>query len=147
MMLQDDLDQKILRLLQRNGKLTYEEIGEVVDRSPSTIRDRIKKMEDNRTILGYSAIINQEKVGITADAYVSADVAPDKSQSAVAALYSLENISEILRVTGERRIMFRARATNNQELVDIIDRKIRPLGFTNFEVTMVLEPVVRYPGL
>jgi DNA-binding Lrp family transcriptional regulator len=146
-MLQDDLDQKILRLLQRNGKLTYEEIGEVVDRSPSTIRDRIKKMEDNRTILGYSAIINQEKVGITADAYVSADVAPDKSQSAVAALYSLENISEILRVTGERRIMFRARATNNQELVDIIDRKIRPLGFTNFEVTMVLEPVVRYPGL
>lgn len=147
MMLQDDLDQKILRLLQRNGKLTYEEIGEVVDRSPSTIRDRIKKMEDNRTILGYSAIINQEKVGITADAYVSADVTPDKSQSAVAALYSLENISEILRVTGERRIMFRARATNNQELVDIIDRKIRPLGFTNFEVTMVLEPVVRYPGL
>ncbi len=65
----------------------------------------------------------------------------------MAALYSLENISEILRVTGERRIMFRARATNNQELVDIIDRKIRPLGFTNFEVTMVLEPVVRYPGL
>ena len=146
-MLQDDLDRRIIRLLQRNGKLTYEEIGEVVDRSPSTIRDRIKKLEDNRTILGYSAIIDHEKVGIMADAYISANIPPDKSQSAVAALYSLENISEILRVTGERRVMFRARAATNQELADMIDRKIRPLGFTNFEVTMVLEPVIRYPGL
>ena len=147
MMLQDDLDQRILRLLQHNGKLTYEEIGAMVDRSPSTIRDRIKKLEDNRTILGYSAIVDQAKVGIGADAYVEADIAPDKAQSAISALYSLENISEILRVTGERRIMFRARAATNQELVDIIDRKIRPLGFTNIEITMVLEPVIRYPGL
>jgi DNA-binding Lrp family transcriptional regulator len=147
MMLQDDLDHKILRLLQRNGKLTYEEIGEMVDRSPSTIRDRIKKLEDNRTILGYSAIIDQGKVGIGADAYISADIAPERTQEAVAALYSLENISEILRITGERRIMFRARASTNQELVDLVDRKIRPLGFDNIEITMVLEPVIRYPGL
>jgi len=147
MMLQDDLDQKILRLLQRNGKLTYEEIGAMVDRSPSTIRDRIKKLEDNKTILGYSAIVNQEKVGINSDAYLAGDIPPDKAQSAISSLYSLENVSEILRVTGERRIMFRVRAASNQELVEVIDKKIRPLGFTNLEVTMVLEPIVRYPGL
>jgi len=146
-MLQDDLDQKILRLLQRNGKLTYEEIGALVDRSPSTIRDRIKKLEENKTIMGYSAIVNQERVGINSDAYISADVPPDKSQTAIASLFSMENVSEILRVTGERRIMFRVRASNNSELIDIIDKKIRPLGFLNIEVTMVLEPVVRYPGL
>jgi Lrp/AsnC family transcriptional regulator, leucine-responsive regulatory protein len=146
-MLQDDLDQKILRLLQRNGKLTYEEIGAMVDRSPSTIRDRIKKLEENKTIMGYSAIVNQERVGINSDAYISADVPPDKSQTAIASLFSMENVSEILRVTGERRIMFRVRATNNTELIEIIDKKIRPLGFLNIEVTMILEPVVRYPGL
>jgi DNA-binding Lrp family transcriptional regulator len=146
-MLQDDLDQKILRLLQRNGKLTYEEIGAMVDRSPSTIRDRIKKLEENKTIMGYSAIVNQERVGINSDAYISADVPPDKSQTAITSLFSMENVSEILRVTGERRIMFRVRAANNAELIDVIDKKIRPLGFLNIEVTMVLEPVVRYPGL
>ncbi|MBI0584352.1 MAG: Lrp/AsnC family transcriptional regulator [Methanomassiliicoccus sp.] len=146
-MLQDDLDSRILRLLQRNGKLTYEEIGAMVDRSPSTIRDRIKKLEENKTIMGYSAIVNHERMGIGSDAYVSADIAPDKAQEAMASLFSLENVSEILRVTGERRIMFRVRASDNVELVDIIDRKIRPLGFHNLEVTMVLEPIVRYPGL
>ncbi len=134
-------------MLQRNGKLTYEEIGAVVDRSPSTIRDRIRKLEEEKTILGYSAIVNQERVGINSDAYVSADVAPDRTQSAMAALFSMENVSEILRVTGERRIMFRVRAASNGDMMEIIDRKIRPLGFQNIEVTMVLEHVVRYPGL
>lgn len=146
-MLQDDLDSRILRLLQRNGKLTYEEIGAMVDRSPSTIRDRIKKLEDSKTIMGYSAIVNQERVGINSDAYVAANVSPDRSQAAMASLFSMESVSEILRVTGERRIMFRVRATNNTELIEIIDKKIRPLGFLNIEVTMILEPVVRYPGL
>ena len=146
-MLQEDLDSRILRMLQRNGKLTYEEIGAVVDRSPSTIRDRIRKLEEEKKILGYSAIVNQEKMGINSDAYVSADVAPDRSQNAMAVLFSMDNVSEILRVTGERRIMFRIRAASNSELIDMIDRKIRPLGFQNIEVTMVLEHVVRYPGL
>ncbi len=146
-MLQEDLDSRILRMLQRNGKLTYEEIGAMVDRSPSTIRDRIRKLEEEKKILGYSAIVNQEKIGINADAYVSADVAPERSQNAMAVLFSMENVSEILRVTGERRIMFRIRAASNSELIDTIDRKIRPLGFENIEVTMVLEHVVRYPGL
>lgn len=147
MMLQDDLDTRILRLLQRNGKLTYEEIGAMVDRSPSTIRDRIKKLEENKTIMGYSAIVNHERMGISSDAYIAADIPPEKTQTAIASLFSMENVSEILRVTGERRIMFRLRAANNSEMIDIIDRKIRPLGFHNIEVTVVLEPIVRYPGL
>lgn len=146
-MLQDDLDAKILRLLQRNGKLTYEEIGAMVDRSPSTIRDRIKKLEENKTIMGYSAIVNHDRMGISSDAYIAADIPPDKTQTAIASLFSMENVSEILRVTGERRIMFRLRAASNSEMIDIIDRKIRPLGFHNIEVTVVLEPIVRYPGL
>ncbi len=146
-MLQDDLDSRILRLLQKNGKLTYEEIGKMVNRSPSTIRDRIKKLEDNKTILGYSAIVNQERMGIAADAYISANIAPEKVGTAMASLFSMDNVSEILRVTGDRRIMFRARADNNKEMCEFIDKHIKPLGFHQIEVTMVLDPIVRYPGL
>lgn len=78
--MQDDLDPKILRLLQKDGKLTYEQIGEKLNRSQSTIRDRIKKMEEDRTILGYSAIVDQERIGIGVDACVSADIDPSMLQ-------------------------------------------------------------------
>lgn len=142
-----DLDAEILRLLQKNGKLTYEELGTALGRSPSTVRDRIKKMEEDRTILGYSAIVDQAKLGVGAEAYISADIAPERSSEAMTALFSLENVSEIMHLTGERRILIRVKAKSNKDLTDILDRRIRPLGFENIEVTVVLEPIVRFPGL
>ncbi len=145
--MQDDLDPKILQLLQKDGKLTYEQIGEKLNRSQSTIRDRIKKMEEDRTILGYSAIVDQERIGIGVDAYVSADIDPSNSNNAMVALFTMENVSEILHLTGERRYLLRIKAANNKELTELIDRKIRPLGFNNLEITVVLNPIIRYPGL
>lgn len=145
--MQDDLDPKILQLLQKDGKLTYEQIGEKLNRSQSTVRDRIKKMEEDRTILGYSAIVDQERIGIGVDAYLSADIDPSKSNTAMVALYTMENVSEILHLTGERRFLLRIKAANNKELTDLIDRKIRPLGFTHLEIMVVLNPIIRYPGL
>jgi DNA-binding Lrp family transcriptional regulator len=145
--MQDDLDPKILQLLQKDGKLTYEQIGEKLNRSQSTIRDRIKKMEGDRTILGYSAIVDQERIGVGVDAYLSADLAPSKSNNAMVALFTMENVSEILHLTGERRFLLRIKASNNKELTELIDRKIRPLGFVNLEIMMVLNLIVRYPGL
>ena len=143
----DDLDRKILRMLQKDAKLTYEQIGAALERSTSTIRDRIKRMEEDRIILGYSAIVDATRLGIKADAFVSADVDQPQSERAVAELMTLKNVSEILHLTGERRVLIRVRAASNQELMEIIDRKIRPLGFSNIEITMVLDAVLRYPGI
>jgi Lrp/AsnC family transcriptional regulator for asnA, asnC and gidA/Lrp/AsnC family leucine-responsive transcriptional regulator len=41
----------------------------------------------------------------------------------------------------------RIRAGSNRELVEIIDKKIKPLGFTNLDISMVLGTVLRYPGV
>lgn len=145
--MRDDLDQRILQVLQKNGKLTYEEVGKLLGRSPSTVRDRIEKMEEDRTILGYSAIVDQERLGVYSDSYISADIDPGKTSSAISALFSIENVSEILSVTGEHRMMMRIRAKSNKELVDLIDRRLKPLGFSNIRTIVVLDSVVRYPGL
>jgi len=142
-----DLDADILRLLQKDGKLTYEQIGLALGRSPSTIRDRIKRMEEDRTILGYSAIVDEGRIGVGVMAFISADISPERSSEATSALYSLENVSEVMHLTGERRILIRVHAADNPELMDFVDRKIRPLGFEDLEITVVLEPIVRFPGL
>lgn len=146
-MTQDDLDQQILALLERNGKLTNEELGKMLDRSPSTIRDRVKKMEEERTILGYSIVVDEARVGIGADAYVSADIDFEKEGEALSGLLSLENVSELLHTTGERRIMFRIRAQSDQQMLSILDKNIRPLGFENLSIMYIMEHSVRQPGV
>lgn len=146
-MVQDDLDQRILALLQKNGKLTNEELGKLLDRSPSTVRDRVKKMEDERTILGYSIVVDEDRVGIKADAYVSADIPPEAEGLAISGLLSLESVSELLHTTGERRLMFRIKADSDKALLQIIDRDVRPLGFDNINMIYILDHVVRQPGV
>jgi DNA-binding Lrp family transcriptional regulator len=143
----DELDVRILRLLQKEGRLTCEQIGAELDRSPSTIRDRIKKLEEEKAILGYAAIVDLAKIGIAADAYISADIKPELSSKAMTELFSLESVSEILHLTGERKILLRVKAKDSRELTEIIDRKIRPLGFDNIEIKVVLDPIVHYPGI
>jgi DNA-binding Lrp family transcriptional regulator len=142
-----DLDAEILRLLQKDGKLTYEQIGQALGRSPSTVRDRIKRMEEDRTILGYSAMVDESRVGLEVVAFISADISSELASEAMTALYSLENVGEVMNTTGERRIMIRVQAENNHELMEFIDKKIRSLGFEDLEVTVVLDPIVRFPGL
>ncbi|QLH75413.1 MAG: Lrp/AsnC family transcriptional regulator [Methanomassiliicoccales archaeon] len=146
-MSQDDLDQKILEILQKNGKLTNEEIGKLLGRSPSTIRDRIKRMEEDRTIIGYSAVVDEARVGIGADAYILADLPPEKEMNAMSGLLDIENVTEVIHTTGERRFMFRVMAENDSELLSLVDRKIRPLGFENLEIMRVLDHVIRNPGI
>ncbi|HTY46810.1 MAG TPA: Lrp/AsnC family transcriptional regulator [Methanomassiliicoccales archaeon] len=145
--MQDELDAQIIHMLQKDAKLTYEQIAEKLARSPSTIRDRIKKMEDDRVILGYSAVVDEARMGVGADAYISADIEAGQLPAAVASLMSLRNVTEIMHLTGERRVLLRVRATSNKELMDLVDKKIRPLGFSNPEVTIVLGTVLRYPGV
>lgn len=143
---QDDLDETVLRMLQGNGKMTIEEIAEQLDRSPSTIRDRIRRMEEERLILGYSAIVDQERLDIDAEALILADIDPQAEGRAMSALLSLEEVSEVMKVTGEPRLMFRVRASDRKELLNFLDRKIRPLGFRRLDVRLVLDRSVRYPG-
>ncbi len=87
---QDDLDETILRMLQGNGKMTIEEMAEKLQRSPSTIRDRIRRMEEERLILGYSTIVDQERLDIDAEALVLADIDPQSVGKARSALRAVE---------------------------------------------------------
>lgn len=59
----DDLDKKILNLLQKDAKLTIKELAESLEMSTTPIFERIKRMERDGVIKGYVALVDQEKVG------------------------------------------------------------------------------------
>lgn len=59
----DQIDIKILRELQKNGKLTTKELAAAVNLSPSPAFERQKRLEREGYIERYAAVINPEKVG------------------------------------------------------------------------------------
>ncbi|MBC7108616.1 MAG: Lrp/AsnC family transcriptional regulator [Methanomassiliicoccales archaeon] len=143
----DEMNRKIIKLLATEGKMTYNEIASKLRRSPSTIRDRIRRLEDDGAILGYVAIVNTEQTGMKADAIIFANLAKNVVADDLKKLREIPGVMEVLNVSGERSIMIRLHAPDNRTLEDIITKKIVPIGLVDLKVQIVLESVMRFPGL
>ena len=67
----DKLDKGILRLLQENGRETYDVIGERVGLSSSAVLRRVKRLEEAGVIDHYVALVRPEAVGLGLTAYLN----------------------------------------------------------------------------
>ena len=59
----DATDRRIIHQLQQNGKETIKEIADFLGMSTTPVFERIKKLERDGFIEGYTAIVNKEKMG------------------------------------------------------------------------------------
>ncbi len=143
----DDMNHRILKLLKMDGKMTYREIASKLRRSPSTVRDRIRRMEDYGVILGYAAIVNNEQMGMQADAIVLANLAEGVTSKELRRLQEVEGVMEVLMVSGGKRVIVRIHAPDNRTLDAIINNHITPLGLEDVDVRIVLESLMRFPGV
>jgi Lrp/AsnC family leucine-responsive transcriptional regulator len=66
----DDIDLRILDMLQRNGKLSQAKIAGAVGLTTPSVNERIKKMERHGMIKGFVALLDHEKMGLPLTAYV-----------------------------------------------------------------------------
>jgi Lrp/AsnC family transcriptional regulator, leucine-responsive regulatory protein len=141
----DEMNKRILRLLMTDGKMTYNEVAQRMRRSPSTIRDRIRRMEDDKVILGYIALVSAERMGMKVEGVLMANLAEGASPDGLRALADVPGVLEVLQVSGSRRIMIRLNAKDNRSLEETIARDIVPLGLEDLELRIVLESLMRFP--
>jgi len=141
----DGMNKRILRLLVMDGKMTYNEVAQMMRRSPSTIRDRIRRMEDDKVILGYIALVSAEHMGMRVEGILMGNLAKGVDPDGLRLLASVPGVLEVLQVSGPRRIMIRLNAADNRSLEETINREIVPLGLEDLELRIVLESVMRFP--
>jgi Lrp/AsnC family leucine-responsive transcriptional regulator len=68
--LNDNIDTRILHVLQRDGRISNLKLAEQVNRSPSAVLERVKRLKREGYILGYQARLSREKLGIEVLAFV-----------------------------------------------------------------------------
>jgi len=67
----DAIDRRILRALQADGRITYDELASQVGLSASAALRRVKRLEDAKVIAGYVALVAPEQVGLALTAYIN----------------------------------------------------------------------------
>ena len=60
----DALDKKIINVLLADGRASVEKVAEIVGLSPTPVRRRIRRLEEQKVITGYSAVVDAEKCGL-----------------------------------------------------------------------------------
>ncbi|MBI5225210.1 Lrp/AsnC family transcriptional regulator [Candidatus Micrarchaeota archaeon] len=138
----DDLDLKLVKLVQTNSRLKLSELSKELGVSEGTVRNRLFKLEDERIVLQYSAIADPKKLGYQAVAIVGINAEPLKFLTVLDALSRIEDIKSLYTCTGEHSLIFEIWKKDAAELSDFLDQKIKGIsGISKTSVNLVLDSV------
>lgn len=139
----DARNKKILEILQINGRITNKEIAEKILLSPPSVLERVKKMESEKIIIGYKAILNRKAIGRPILAFTFIMLSNNSAETIKSVLNYLSQIPELLEVyhlTGRFDFLVKTTATSLENLNEIISEKIsKAPGIQKVETSLVLD--------
>jgi len=77
----DKIDKQIIKSLQQSGRKKNSELASEMNLAPSTMLDRVKKLETKGIIKEYRAVVDPEKIGLKVKGFVSLSLDRHRVQS------------------------------------------------------------------
>lgn len=139
----DEIDRKIIMLLQQDARLSNAAIAEQVGLTISTVHERVKKLERKGIIKGYVAVVDAEALGKPITAFMRLNVGSAstdymRSKLSVREVCQAEpDVLECHGVAGEDCYVLKVRVASPKELERLIER-IR----TNAQVSKSITSIV-----
>ena len=135
----DEADQKIIKLLQENGRESYVEIAKKLKITETAVRRRVKKMIDDRIISKFT--IEMGEAGHTsAIVLASVDSATDTTKTS-AKLTKLDEVKTAYEITGQYDIATIISASSMSEINRAIDELRRIPGVTDTNTVIILKKI------
>ncbi|MGD0422785.1 MAG: Lrp/AsnC family transcriptional regulator [Candidatus Bathyarchaeia archaeon] len=114
----DHTDVKILRSLLEDARLSSRQTARKVGVSVGTVLARIKKMERDGVIKGYSAVLDHEKLGYELTVVTEITVSKGKLLEMEKQIGRIPNVCAVYDVTGSTDAIAIAKFRNRKELSD-----------------------------
>ncbi len=135
----DDLDIKVLKILQKEGRTKRNELAESVSLSIPAISERLHKLEEKKIIDGYYTKLNRKAFGYDIMAYIL--VMMDSSKHYKSLISHVEKLPQILEchsVLGEGSHLLKAISKNSEALEKLLSEIQAWPGVLATKTTFVL---------
>ncbi|QQG40061.1 MAG: Lrp/AsnC family transcriptional regulator [Candidatus Aenigmatarchaeota archaeon] len=139
----DELDKKILRVMQKDCRRSFREISKEVGATPVTVINRVRNMEKAGILKGYCADINYEKLGygITAIIGVIAEGAGLKRLEEDVSKF--DNIKLVYEVTGDTDVVLIGAFRDMKEMQSFVKERLLAKNFVTKTITQVVTNVYK----
>ncbi len=134
----EDTDREIVRLLSRDGRMSYTDLARTTGLSTSAIHQRVRRLEQRGVITGYTATVAPDAVGLALTAFISVTpLDPSAPDDAPERLADLVEIEACHSVAGEESYILKVRVATPADLEDLLAR-VRAAANVATRTTVVL---------
>lgn len=134
----DDLDRRIVRLLRRDGRLSYAEVARLVGSSEPTVRKRVRRLLQGGAIF-VVARVNPAPIGFPIDAVMGIRVERSKVLEVGRRLAAMENVAYVGYLTGTFDIMIEVFLPDTEGLFRFLNEELEAIdGIVGTETWHVL---------
>ena len=138
----DETDVKILKVLLSDSRLSSRQIAKQCDVSIGTVLSRIRKMEDEGIITGYTALLDQEKLGYELTVVTEITVSKGRLLEMENEIARIPNVCCVYDLTGLADAAIIAKFKNREDLSKFT-KKLLSLPFVERTNTHVVLTTVK----
>jgi Lrp/AsnC family leucine-responsive transcriptional regulator len=139
----DDIDRKILTIVQENARMPNAEIARQVGMAPSAILERIRKLEERGLIQAYTVRLDARELewGLLAFVFVRTDDRTGQRDTA-AKLAAIPEVLEVHHIAGEDCYLLKVRTMNTEALGRLLRERLGEIkSVVSTRTTIVLETI------
>lgn len=143
----DEIDKKILRILQENAKQNTKEIAQQIGLTISPTFERIRKLEQQGYVKAYVALLDEEKIGKPILAYCQVSLFKHSKallESFKAAIADIPEIMECLHVSGNYDFLLKVSVKDIDAYQQFAVDKLSVIeGISHIQTSFVMETLKR----
>lgn len=121
-MVKDEIDCKIIELLQKNSRISYANLGRQINLSPSAVAERVQRMEDEKIIKKYVTVFNSKLIGFSISAYITMSFKDNGYKLFLNHIKEFPEIIECSRITGKDCLIMKLVLKDSSHLEEIVDK-------------------------
>ena len=141
----DTIDRQTLKALQKDGRKKNNELARNAGLAPSTMLERVKKLEDKGILTGYRAVVDPEKLGLKAQGFACISLDRHRVKDIEFLENEIKNIPNVracYHITGRFDYILHIVAPDLNDLGILIKKKLATIpGMGKIETFIVYDEV------
>ena len=141
----DDVDKRILRVLEADARTSLRKLAEAVGAARATVSNRVRRLESLGVIRGYTVLLDPDKAGWGLSVVIGLRIEKGRLIEIQEKIAKDNRVYGVYDVTGDHDSMILARGKDRDDLDDLIKNVLSMSGIERSVTHLVLNSVKEMP--